>query len=77
MKLDQYGYKPTRKAKARRRGLKQAIQDTNFDAVYDRLEERLENLEENGVKKEYRRDRLSWDLNWLKKRSNRYYTDKF
>jgi len=67
--LKHYNYKPSKATDRRRQVLKKAIQESSFDTVLLALQDRKENLEG------YKKDRAEADLSWLKKRSNRYYTD--
>lgn len=69
MVLDQYNYNPGKKAGLRRKQLRKAIRSTNFDTVYKSLERKIEELEG------YKVDRAEWDLSWLEKNSNKYYTE--
>jgi hypothetical protein len=68
MVLDQFNYNPGKNKDRRRQVLKKAIRSTNYDAVYNSLQRKIESLEG------YKVDRAEWDLSWLKKNSNKYYT---
>lgn len=71
MSLEQvYGYSPSVKGRRRRRRLKKAIQDMNFDAVFDQLKDLAESYEG------YKADRAVNDLKFLKSRKERYFTEK-
>jgi len=69
MVLDQYDYNPGKHKDRRRQVLKKAIRSTNYDTVFNSLKRKVEKLEG------YKLDRAEWDLSWLKKNSNKYYTE--
>ena len=50
--------------------MKKAIQDSNFDIVFDNLRDLVEELDG------YKSVRAEQDLGFLKKRKDRYYTEK-
>lgn len=70
MDLSDYGYNPSLKGKRRRRRLKKAIQDSNFDLVFDELKDFQSSVDG------YRCERVRQDLLFLKNRKERYYTEK-
>lgn len=72
MDLKSYNYREGKGNKQRRKALKKAIMDANFDIVYEELEKLKQNKKEK-----WRKDRIKWDLSFLKKRSERYATKKF
>ena len=65
-----YGYSPSHKGKRRRRRLKTAIQDSNFDRVFEELRSLQDEL------KGYKSERARQDLKFLKERKDRYFTEK-
>lgn len=70
MDLVERGYKPPKNGKRRRRVIKKAIQDSNFDHVF----QELKHLKRS--KEGYKKQRVIQDLLFLKQRSDRYYTEK-
>ena len=70
MDLLERGYKPPKNGKRRRRIIKKAIQDSNFDHVFQELKHL------KTVKEGYKKQRVIQDLLFLKQRSDRYYTEK-
>jgi len=67
--LDRYGYKEviSENVRKRRTLIKKAIRKDSFNSVYFKLEA----LEEE-IKKEYKKERIRGDMNWLKSNSHRY-----
>ena len=68
--LDSYLSCLSQPGKRRRRHLKKAIQDSNFDLVFEELKELQDEVEG------YKSLRVEQDLLYLKKRSERYYTER-
>jgi len=55
---------------SRKRRLKKAIRDSNFDIVFQELEKLIEELDG------YKSERARQDLSFLVKNQHKYYTDK-
>lgn len=72
MNLSRYNYKAGEKARIRRNNLQKAILDLNFDTVFEQLQEMKQETE-----KDWKRDRIDWDLSFLRERSDRYQTSMF
>lgn len=70
MDLEGYGYSPEKGTSRRRRRLKKAIQDSNFDLVFQELSKLVDEFEG------YKSLRAEQDLLFLKNRSDRYFTEK-
>lgn len=66
----EYEYCLSKKGKRRRRRLKKAIQDSNFDLVYEELQDLVEELDG------YKSLRAEQDLSFLVDRKQRYYTER-
>ena len=66
-----YNYSVSRQCgKQRKRVLKQAIQDSNFDVVFEELLELVESFEG------YKSERARQDLSYLASNQHKYYTDE-
>ncbi|MFB6180778.1 MAG: hypothetical protein ABEJ93_02785 [Candidatus Nanohalobium sp.] len=69
MKLKQkYGYNETQKAGRRRKALKKAVTDFNYDKVISSLQSRKYQV------KDYKMRRIQADINYLKKRKKSFET---
>jgi len=68
--LDRYGYDPKNRGKPRRKKLKKAIQDSNFDLVFEALKELKSEMDG------YKAERIRHDMKFLRDRQDRYYTRK-
>lgn len=70
LKVD-YNYCLSRQnGRQRKRILKQAIQDSNFDVVFEELKNLIEELEG------YKSERARQDLSFLASNQHKYYTEK-
>lgn len=66
-----YSYRPERQSsKRRKRVLRQAIQDSNFDVVFEELKDLVDCFDG------YRSERARQDLSFLASNQHKYYTDK-
>jgi len=67
--LEKYGYTEilSENVRKRRTLIKKAIRKDSFNSVYYKLEDL-----KNQIDKEYKKERLRGDMNWLKSTSERY-----
>lgn len=67
--LESFNYNPKKGADRRRKILKTAIQTHSFDSIYQELKQNLQEFDG------YKKDRIEYDLRWLKKNSHKYYSE--